>query len=243
MWGRFSTAKAKEAIDRLCLSAIITIDRSCIMKSSTLNIIKRVPYISLLLTAAALLIHLYHPLRPHLLYIRTALAEGEFWRLASCHWAHLDTDHLFWSSVTFLVLGSFCEIMDRGKYVITIGISIILIPTAICLVMPHLEVYGGLSGLDCALYTLLIVLFIQREWRTHNWIWIIFYIIMLVLLPAKIMYEMNSGLTIFVNNSDTHMVPVPLAHLVGGVVGFAAGMVTVRRDFCSFRLAYIQPTM
>ena len=89
--------------------------------------------------------------------------------------------------------------------------------------MPHLEVYGGLSGLDCALYCLLIVLFIQRDWRTHHWIWIIFYIIMLVLLPAKIIYEMSSGLTIFVNNIHTDMAPVPLSHLVGGLVGIAVG--------------------
>jgi hypothetical protein len=122
--------------------------------------------------------------------------------------------------------------MDRGKFVIAIGISSILIPSMIWIARPHLEVYGGLSGLDCALYSLLIVLFIQREWRTHHWIWIIFYIIMLVLLPVKIIYEMTSGLTFFVNNIHTDMVPVPLAHLVGGVVGFTAGMDTVRRIYC-----------
>jgi len=108
---------------------------------------KRVPYVSLLLTAAALLIHFYHPLRPHLLYTRTALADGDLWRLISCHWVHLNTDHLLWSAMTFFVLGSFCEIMDRIKYIITTGISAILIPIAIWIVMPHLEVYGGLSGL------------------------------------------------------------------------------------------------
>ncbi|MBT8367642.1 MAG: hypothetical protein KJP23_23355, partial [Deltaproteobacteria bacterium] len=46
----------------------------------------------------------------------------------------------------------------------------------------------------------------------------------LVLLPAKIIYEMTSGLTIFVNNIHTNMVPVPLSHLVGGLVGFGVGM-------------------
>jgi rhomboid family GlyGly-CTERM serine protease len=185
---------------------------------------KRVPYISLLLTAAALLIHYFHPLRPHLLYTRTALAGGELWRLVSCHWVHLNTDHLLWSALTFLVLGSFCEIMDRAKYVMTLGFSAIFIPIAIWIVMPHLAVYGGLSGLDCALYSLLIILFIQRDWHIQNWIWIIIYTLMLVLLPAKIIYEMASGLTIFVNNIHTSMVTVPLSHLVGGVVGVAVGI-------------------
>ena len=215
------------------------------MKSSTLNIVKRVPYVSLILTALALLIHYHHPLRPHLLYTRTALAHGDFWRLISCHWVHLNTDHLLWSAMTFFVLGSFCEIMNRGKYLTTVGISTIFIPTAIWFVMPHLKVYGGLSGLDCALYSLLIVLFIRREWSAQKWRWIIFYTIMLVLLPAKIIYEMTSGLTIFVNNLNAGMVPVPLSHLVGGVVGLAVGIVI--RDtsniFSRFRLAYIQHSM
>jgi len=66
---------------------------------------------------------------------------------------------------------------------------------------------------------------------------------MLVLLPAKIIYEMASGLTIFVNNIHSHMVPVPLSHLVGGAVGFSVGIVRVSINFSRFRLAYIQLTM
>ena len=131
--------------------------------------------------------------------------------------------------VTFFVLGSFCEIMDRGKFVITIGISsIFFIPMTIwtwsCRILKFMADYQDWIVRYTAL---LIVLFIQREWRTQNWIWIVFYIIMLVLLPAKIIYEMTSGLTFFVNNIHTNMVSVPLAHLVGGVVGFAVGMDTV----------------
>jgi rhomboid family GlyGly-CTERM serine protease len=215
------------------------------MKSSTQNIVNRFPYVSLVLTAMALLIHVYHPLRPHLLYTRTALAHGDFWRLISCHWVHLNTDHLWWSALTFFVLGSFCEIMNRAKYLTTVGISAVFIPTAIWFVMPHLNVYGGLSGLDCALYSLLIVLFIRREWSAQKWSWIIIYTIMLVLLPAKIIYEMTSGLTIFVSNLHADMVPVPLSHLVGGVVGLSIGILI--RDtsniFSRFRLAYILLSM
>jgi hypothetical protein len=133
--------------------------------------------------------------------------------------------------------------MDRGKYVLTIGISAVFIPMAIWVFMPHLEVYGGLSGLDCSLYSLLIVVFIKRDWHIQKWEWIIFYTVTLGLLAAKIIYELTSGLTIFVNNIHTTMVPVPLAHLVGGVVGFVVGMINIPRIFCSFRLAYIRTTM
>jgi rhomboid family GlyGly-CTERM serine protease len=200
------------------------------MKSTILYTSKRIPYISLLLSAVALVIHIFHSLRPHLLYTRPALVAGDFWRLVSCHWVHLNTDHLLWSAMTFLVLGSFCEILDRKRYIVTVAISAILIPIAIWIFMPDLEVYGGLSGLDCSLYSLLIVLFIQRDWHSRNWSWIIIYSLMLVLLPAKIIYEMISGLTIFVNNIHTGMVPVPLSHLVGGVAGVAVGIIGAGKD-------------
>ena len=198
------------------------------MRSATLHKLKRMPYISLLLTAAALIIHIFHSLRPQLVYTRTALAEGNLWRLISCHWVHLNTDHLLWSALTFWVLASICEIMDRPKMVLTVGISAFFIPCAIWIAMPGLEVYGGLSGLDCALYSLLVVLFLKRERGAQNWIWFGFFAIMLVLLPAKVIYEMSTGLTIFVNNRHTDMVPVPLSHLIGGVAGFAVGIVRVQ---------------
>lgn len=191
---------------------------------------KRIPYISLLLTAAALLIHYFHSLRLDLLYTRADLMDGDFWRLLACHWVHLNTDHLLWSAMTFFMLGSICEIMDRSRYAVTIAISTVIIPAAIWVGMPHLQVYGGLSGLDCALYSLLIVLFIRRERSAANRIWIAFYILMLVLLPAKIIYEMSSGLTIFVNNIHTDMVPVPLSHLMGGIAGFIVGVIEKRRN-------------
>jgi rhomboid family GlyGly-CTERM serine protease len=182
------------------------------------------PWVSILLTAAALVIHYFHSLRPQLLYTRTALKEAEFWRIVSCHWVHLNTDHLLWSAMTFLVLGSLCEIMDRKKYLISIGVSAVLIPIAIWFAMPNLKNYGGLSGLDCCLYALLGALFIKREWRIRNWIWVAIYTTLLGLLLAKIVYETATGLTIFVDNTHTNMTPVPLSHLVGGLVGIAAGV-------------------
>jgi hypothetical protein len=95
--------------------------------------------------------------------------------------------------------------------------------------MPDLMIYGGLSGLDCALYSLLMVLFIKREIRSRSWIWVAFFGLLLGGLVAKIIYETATGLTIFVGNTQTNMVPVPLAHLVGGCVGFFVGIRVPRR--------------
>jgi rhomboid family GlyGly-CTERM serine protease len=190
--------------------------------------VRRAPRASLLLTLAAGLIHLFYDLRIQLLYDRSALSHHELWRLLSCHWVHLSWDHFFWSAMTFLGLGSLCELMDKKKYYTTVGVSALLIPIAIWWGMPDLMIYGGLSGLDCALYALLMVLLIKREIRSGSRIWVAFFSLLLVGLIAKITYETVTGLTIFVSNNHTGMVPVPLAHLVGGVVGTGIGLVRIR---------------
>jgi len=182
--------------------------------------VRRIPRVSLLLTAAAAILHLFYSLRIQLLYDRSALGHHELWRLITCHWVHLSTDHLFWSAATFLVLGSLCEIMDPKRYYAAVALSAVSIPIVIRWGMPDLMIYGGLSGLDCALYSLLMGLFIRREIRSRSWLWVALFSLLLGGLVAKIIYETTSGLTIFVGNTHTNMVPVPLAHLAGGCVGF-----------------------
>jgi len=186
--------------------------------------VRRAPRASLLLTLAAGLIHLFYGLRIQLLYDRSALIHHELWRLLTCHWVHLSWDHLFWSAMTFLALGSLCELMDKKKYYATVGVSALLIPVAIWWGQPNLTIYGGLSGLDCALWALLMVILIKHEIRSRSQIWVAFFSLLLVGLVAKITYETVTGLTIFVSNHHAGMVPVPLAHLVGGVVGTGIGL-------------------
>ena len=186
--------------------------------------VRRAPRASLLLTFAAGVIHLSYSLRIQLLYDRSALVKYEMFRLLTCHWVHLSWDHLFWSAMTFLGLGSLCELMNKKKFYATVAISALLIPGAIWWAMPDLIVYGGLSGLDCALYALLMVLLIKREIRSRNPMWTGFFVLMLVGLIVKITYETVTGLTIFVSNAQSAMVPVPLAHLVGGLVGTGIGL-------------------
>ena len=188
------------------------------------NAIRRAPRASLLLTFAAVIIHLFFSLRVQLLYDRSTLVHHELWRLLTCHWVHLSWDHLFWSATTFLGLGSLCELIDKKKFHATVAVSALLIPVIIWWGMPDLTVYGGLSGLDCALYALLMVLLIKREIRSRCRVWVAFFSLLLVGLIAKITYETITGMTIFVSNNQSGMVPVPLAHLVGGVVGTAIGL-------------------
>ncbi len=182
------------------------------------------PRASLLLTFAAVAIHLFLSLRMQLLYDRTAMGNHELWRMLTCHWVHLSWDHLAWSAMTFLGLGSLCEWMDAKKYGTAVTVSAILIPAAIWWALPDLVVYGGLSGIDCALYALLMVMLIKREIHSGSRRWVVCFTLLLLGLVAKISYETITGMTIFVSNAHSGMVPVPLAHLVGGIVGIVTGL-------------------
>ena len=186
--------------------------------------VRCIPCASLLLTLAALIIHLTNGLRVDLLYERKALADLELWRVVACHWVHLNWDHLFWSGATFFVLGAVCEILDKKKTYQTLVIAVFLIPVTIWWGLPGLDVYAGLSGLDCAFYALLFTLLIKREIRSGSRMWVGFYTAGLTALLAKVIYETTTGQTIFVANTHAGMTPVPLSHLVGGGVGFIVGL-------------------
>jgi hypothetical protein len=114
--------------------------------------------------------------------------------------------------------------MAPKKYYAAVGIAAVSIPIVIRWGLPDLMIYGGLSGLDCALYALLTVLFMKREIRSRSWIWVAVFLLLLGGLIGKIIYETATGLTIFVGNTQSNMVPVPLAHLVGGCVGLTVGI-------------------
>ena len=79
-------------------------------------------------------------------------------------------------------------------------------------------------ALDWALYSLLIVLLMKREIWSTNWASACFYSLFLVHFIAKITYVTTIDLTIFISNSHTNLLLLPLAHLVGGLVACVAGV-------------------
>ena len=65
--------------------------------------LSRIPYASLLLAAAAVVIHVLPRAATRPQYDRAAIAAGELWRILSGHWTHVSADHLFWNVLAFVV--------------------------------------------------------------------------------------------------------------------------------------------
>jgi rhomboid family GlyGly-CTERM serine protease len=157
-------------------------------------------------------------------YDRHAIAAGELWRLVSAHWTHASADHFFWDVLVFLVLGVQCERLSRGRFWAAVLGSAVLISAVIWCGRPDLDFYRGLSGIDSALFALLVTTQLKRlrlESRPQA--------VILVLLPpiafaGKTLYEWQAAQTLFVDSAAAGMIPVVSAHVAGAGVGFIVGL-------------------
>jgi rhomboid family GlyGly-CTERM serine protease len=190
-----------------------------------------IPFVTLLLSAAAGAAWLIPGAASGLQYDRAALAAGQWWRIFTCHWTHFSLDHLLWDVAMFALLGALCERRSRAALLVCILLSAAMIPAMGWIFMPRMQTYRGLSGIDSALFALLAFDLLLREIRTGGRSGIVLAIGgLLVLFIAKIGVEIIYGRTTFVDSSAACMIPAPQAHLVGAVAGLAcAGLALASR--------------
>ena len=193
--------------------------------SAFLYNVRRLPWVTLLLAGTAVLVAMLPAGATWLQYDRPAIASGELWRFCTSHWTHVSSDHLFWDVLLFVVLGVPCERHDRKEFVACVAGTAGLIGPALWVVLPRLQRYRGLSGIDSALLLLLAVTHLRPALRARHWGWVAALAGVGLAFLAKVGYEVVTGTTLFVNSQAGHLVPVPLAHGIGAVVGLAVGWV------------------
>src|SRR5688572_17102726 len=91
------------------------------------------------MTVAAVLVFVAPGASELLEYDRSRVAEGEHWRVVTCHLAHWNLDHCFWDVLTFAALGALCEYQDRRRFGVCLGLSAILISVVVWTFLPHIE--------------------------------------------------------------------------------------------------------
>ena len=193
----------------------------------------RLQYAPLLLAAAAVAIHFWPGLAPALEYDRAAVLDGEAWRLLTGHWTHFTFDHLFWDVAVFAGLGWLCASIDRRRFwAVTLG-SALLISVLLLAFMPFVSVSRGLSGIDSALFVTLGIHFLRERAKDRQWGWVTLAGAVLLGFAGKVVFEMATGTTVFVDSAAAGMTPLPLAHVAGAAVGLAAGI--GRQPFSLFR--------
>lgn len=145
---------------------------------------------------------------------------GQMPQLVLSHFRHWSAEHLFWDLGMFAVLAAVCERISRTGLVAVLAIGIFLIPLAVGIFEPAILTYRGLSGLDTALFGMAAVCLaltrISNGDSVEAWV----YSILLLGLVLKTAHELAYG-TVFV--ASTNFVAVPVAHIVGAIIGACVG--------------------
>ena len=143
-------------------------------------------------------------------------------RLMTCHLLHWSWEHLAWDLSVFGLLGLGCEAKMPRRFAITLLLSSIAIPVSVWFAQPEVGSYRGLRGLDTALFCLLVG---SRWWEkiaSREMTGVVVFGILLMAMVCKLGIETISVGSIFV--SDRSFTPVPLAHMVGAVIGWVASI-------------------
>ena len=146
--------------------------------------------------------------------------DGWQWlSLLGCHCLHWSGEHLFWDLSMFFILGLLCESHMQRKFAAVMALAGLAIPLCVLTLQPQLHSYRGLSGLDTAIFSLFMGHLLVTRLRERDWTQAIWMALLLVGMVLKIGAEVYSSANIFV--SDDSFTPVPLAHVIGAVIGLA----------------------
>jgi len=177
------------------------------------------PLVVLIVLAAELL-----SLGPALEYRRPLLLT-EPWRLLTGHFVHLSLLHAMLNGVALLLLGRlFADRLRVSElWAILIGAPV-LISLAFWAVMPELGWYRGLSGALHALYFAGCVVWLRTSQRRARWL----PMAALVGGLIKVLLEQPWDAS-FPFYEWLGAAVVPQAHLIGAVIGTAAGLYLATR--------------
>jgi len=179
---------------------------------------KRLPYCTLALSVLTLAIHVFPSLGNLLQFDRSAVAHGQVWRFFTAHLTHFGAEHLCWDLLAFVVLGAITEWISRSGFLMTLGVSAAVITIGVWLAQPQFTTYRGLSGIDSAMFGWVIADLVVVGWRERHGFSLAVGGIALAGFAAKCAFELATGGTVFVETAGAFS-PVPLAHLLGLIVG------------------------
>jgi rhomboid family GlyGly-CTERM serine protease len=150
---------------------------------------------------------------------------GGLWRLLTGHLTHWSIEHLGWDLLVFASVGIVLERGgDRALFLWCTLISAILISLGVWFLQPEMASYRGLSGIDCALVTLLATSLLRQALAAGRHGLAIGLAVVLLTYLLKISFELATGQTVFVDIERSGFNPVPLAHVIGGAVGVTCAL-------------------
>jgi rhomboid family GlyGly-CTERM serine protease len=177
---------------------------------------KKIPWVYLVITLAAIVVQLNPGWESRLIYDRTAVAQGETWRIWTGNLVHFGWPHFIADAGLFLILG---RLLER-EHPVASYVSLAGMPLAISVAMywgdPSMVRYGGLSAVNFGLLVFLAFQGWQRNWI--DWFWpLVFSIYVLeIVVEAKSRHGTGGGMIQF---SDPSIRVATMAHVGGAIFG------------------------
>ena len=151
-------------------------------------------------------------------YNRDAIANGEYWRLITGHFIHLNNAHLLLNMLGVgLVLMLFDNVLAIWQWFVFLLASAFIISVLMYLNLPQVQGYVGLSGVIHGLYVLATMQLLTQP-KERN-----FALILAVMVTLKLLTENGVQGTSFTANLIGGHVLLP-AHLYGAEVGLLFGV-------------------
>ena len=153
------------------------------------------------------------PLRAWLSYDRGGIARGEWWRLFSAHFVHLDAEHAFLNGLGVILMWAlFARDYSPLRWLAIYLFASLSISAGLWWLNPELQWYVGASGALHGVMTAGTLAHLRRG-DLDGWILAVF-------IVAKLSYEQFAGSMPFSGASNT----VVDAHLYGAVGGLALAL-------------------
>lgn len=179
----------------------------------------RLPWLTLSFVAAALLASLVPELGERLVYTREAVARGELWRLFGAHLVHSWPGLLLVDLGACLVLGTWCERVQRGSWCAVWLSSALGAALSIWVLRPDLSVYQGSSAIATGFFAFLATALALGARRTRA-----AGVLLLLLLAAKLALELAGRARPWLAALPPGVEAVALAHLTGALAGAACAL-------------------
>jgi rhomboid family GlyGly-CTERM serine protease len=158
------------------------------------------------------------PARQALSYDRGALADGEWWRLLTAHFVHLDAEHAFLNSLGVVLMWAlFARDYSPWRWAAIYCGSALAVSAGLWSWNPGLEWYVGASGALHGVMTAGTLAHLRRR-DLDGWILAIFIVV-------KLAYEQFAGALPFAGTSNT----IVDAHLYGAIGGVVLGLLLKSR--------------
>jgi rhomboid family GlyGly-CTERM serine protease len=158
------------------------------------------------------------PARQALSFDRSALAVGQWWRLLTAHFVHLDAEHALLNGLGLVLMWAlFARDYSPWRWAAIYCASALAVSAGLWFMNPELSWYVGASGALHGVMTAGTVAHLRRR-DLDGWILAVF-------IVAKLGYEQFSGALPFAGSANT----IVDAHLYGAIGGVVLALILKSR--------------